>query len=174
MKKHLFLTGEKDVGKSTLIRWLAAQAGERPKRFYTVRTDAVMGCFAVHMLRAWEPDVPAKENMLFVCGDGMNDAAKRFDDLGCAILAESKDAAWMVMDELGPHENDAAAFRRAVMEVLDGCVPVVGVLQKRECSFLRTVANHPQAQVLEVTRENRDALRETLGQYGTVMLKRGV
>ena len=77
------------------------------------------------------------------------------DTAGCEVL---------VMDELGPHEEQAAAFRQAVLRALEGDVPVVGVLQQAESAFLHQVASHPNVRVVTVTEENRDALRLWLTQ----------
>ena len=68
----------------------------------------------------------------------------------------------LVMDELGPHEEQAAAFRQAVLRALDGDVPIIGVLQQAESAFLRQVAAHPNVRVITVTEENRDALHHWL------------
>ena len=105
--EHLFFTGHKGVGKSTLVR--TAIEGKRAGGFFTRRVEGVL-------------------------------------------------------DELGPHEEQAAAFRQAVLRALEGDVPVVGVLQQAESAFLRQVASHPNVRVVTVTEENRDALRRWLRQ----------
>ena len=66
------------------------------------------------------------------------------------------------MDELGPHEGNATQFCSAVMAVLDGEVPVLGVLQKGDSPFLKAVASHPKVQVIEVTMENREGVLEEI------------
>ena len=68
------------------------------------------------------------------------------------------------MDELGPHEEQAAAFRQAVLRALDGDAPIIGVLQQAESAFLDRVAAHPGVRLITVTEENRDALRLWLAQ----------
>ena len=73
-------------------------------------------------------------------------------------MADCEKAELIVMDELGPAEARAEAFQSAVLRVLDGKIPVLGVLQKAESPFLRKAAEHPNVRVLEVTAENRDIL----------------
>ena len=154
MQPHIFFTGEKGVGKSTLVAALL-----RGKRkiggFRTVKKDG-----AVYLLR---PDEEiAAENRMFFCRQ-TQDAASRFDVHGCAAL--EMPAEVIVMDELGSREENAMAFQAAVFRVLDGDTPVVGVLQRADSSFLRRVAEHPKVRLIEVTRENRDTLyRELVGQ----------
>lgn len=155
---HLFLTGRKGVGKSTLVRKLLATYQGRLGGFFTVKTQCVVpGQTTVHLLRADRNEIPSRENLLFCCGRRDQSAAGRFDVLGCAALAIPSPELW-VMDELGPHEEQAADFCRVVEAILDGPVPVIGVLQQADAAFLRRVAAHPRVQVVEVTEENRDDL----------------
>ena len=45
--------------------------------------------------------------------------------------------------------------------VISGCrFPVLGVVRDQRLPFLDAVRDHPQVEVVVVTRENRDALRE--------------
>lgn len=163
--EHLFFTGRKGVGKSTLVR--AAIEGKRAGGFFTRRVEGVLERPSVHLLRARTADVPSAdmpsvENFLFYCGSGAD--IQRFDKLGCGALADAAGCEVLVMDELGPHEEQAAAFRQAVLRALEGDVPIVGVLQQAESPFLRQVASHPNVRVVTVTEENRDALRLWLAQ----------
>ena len=148
--QHIFFTGEKGAGKSTLVNALL-WGKENIGGFRTVKQSG-----AVYLLRpgeaAWE------DNRLFRCGEAAD--PERFNALGCAAL--SGDFLCIVMDELGPHEENAAAFQAAVLAALDGDVPVIGVLQKADTAFLHRVATHPNVRLIEVTRENRDALRAAL------------
>ena len=157
--EHLFFTGRKGVGKSTLVR--TAIEGKRAGGFFTRRVEGVLERPSVHLLRAGTVDVPSAENLLFCCGGA---DMQQFDKLGCGALADAAGCEVLVMDELGPHEEQAAAFRQAVLRALEGDVPVVGVLQQAESAFLRQVASHPNVRVVTVTEENRDALRLWLGQ----------
>ena len=134
MARHLFLTGEKGVGKSTLLRGLLQRYPGTLGGFYTVKSACVVpGHVTVHLLNAaLQTDSPTLENLLFCCGgsDG-SEAAARFNRLGCAALAGSSGAGLLVMDELGPHEGEARAFCRAVLQALDGQTPILGVLQRK-------------------------------------------
>ena len=155
--EHLFFTGRKGVGKSTLVR--AAIEGKRVGGFFTKRVEGLLERPSVHLLRAGAADVPSAENLLFCCGGA---DMQQFDKLGCGALADAAGCDVLVMDELGPHEEQAAAFRQAVLRALDGDAPIIGVLQQAESAFLRQVAAHPNVRVITVTEENRDALHHWL------------
>ena len=60
------------------------------------------------------------------------------------------------MDELGPHEAKAVRFRQMILKVLDGPVPVLGVLQEAPSPFLQEIAQRPDVTVLRITEENRN------------------
>ena len=143
--KHLFLTGPKGAGKSTALRRLTDHLPGTPTGFYTVKTDTVFGRPAVHLLHPGQ--TPDRENFLFFCGETADPA--RFDALGTAALTILGD--YIIMDELGPHEEKAAAFQRAVFDCLDGVTPIYGVLQRSDSPFLRRVAAHPRVHLVELT-----------------------
>lgn len=152
---HLFLTGDKGVGKSTLARCLLA--GHTPCGFRTVRVTGVLDRPSVHLLPA-VGGVPSAENLLFYGGAYSCD---RFDTLGTAALRD-RDGDVLLMDELGPAESGAKKICEAVLAALDGDLPVLGVLQKADTEFLRAVAGHPRVRLVTVTVENRDELRRTM------------
>ena len=155
--EHLFLTGRKGVGKSTLLR--ALLEGKRLGGFFTLRVEGVFDRPSIHLLRAASAERPAPENLVCFCGE---QRPERFDLLGVAALADTADCDIIVMDELGPSEAAAQGFQTAVLAALEGDTPVYGVLQQADSEFLRRVAAHPRVRVVTVTEENRDALRRQL------------
>ena len=155
--EHLFLTGRKGVGKSTLLR--ALLEGKRLGGFFTLRVEGVFDRPSIHLLRAASAERPAPENLVCFCGERR---PERFELLGPAALADTADCDIIVMDELGPSEAAAQGFQAAVLAALDGDTPVYGVLQQADSEFLRWVAAHPRVWVVTVTEENRDALRRQL------------
>jgi nucleoside-triphosphatase len=203
---HIFLTGDRRIGKTTVI----ANTVDRLVKSGVVATEGITGFRTVWAagretaVGAPVPfaAVPAAAGDLtealyilpYVAGDpigsfvrasdrrgaippGARPVAMReadgsrfvicpevFDEDGVAILraaacaASQSCPALIVMDELGFMESGAPAFRDAVMRVLDGDIPVLGVLRKESVPFLDAVRNHPGARVTEVTKNNRDML----------------
>ena len=158
MARHLFLTGPKGVGKSTLIRGLLAEESGPLGGFFTVKHEG-----GVYLLPAAQERAFTSENFLFRCGHGGDPA--RVDDLGCAALADTAGCRLLVMDELGPHEAEARRFQAAVFRALEGDTPIIGVLQQAESEFLDRIARHPQVTVLTVSVANRDALAAELRRW---------
>lgn len=156
MYRHLFFTGEKGIGKSTLIRQILMSRSFETGGFFTKRCRSGKdGLLYTHLLRPQE--LPSEKNILFCCGGPASfDPVCRFEQLGCAALRASAGCSLLLMDELGPHEEQAFLFQEKVLEILDGAVPVLGVLQKAQSPFLSKIAAHPAVLTAEVTPGNRD------------------
>ena len=66
-----------------------------------------------------------------------------FDTLGTSCL-NGKEGGILVMDEIGFMEREAKAFCRAVLNCLDGPLPVLAAVRTGiETPFLREVMHHP-------------------------------
>ncbi len=155
MAQHVFLTGAKGVGKSTLLQKLLQEipgtiGGFRTKRLNSFQPPA----YTVHLLPPVGPCCPTADNLLFHCGQAEAGIATRFDRLGSAALSQSCNL--LVMDELGPHEAEAEGFRAAILSKLDGNTPILGVLQQAESDFLREIQCHPKVRLFPVNQENRN------------------
>lgn len=159
-KHHIFLTGKKQVGKTTFLKKVLQSWNGTLGGFFTVRTDLFLkDAYSVHLFPAEAMRTglcPTGENLLFVCGKPGQDTAEKFDRLGCEALEAGKGATLYIMDELGPHEGQAQSFRRAVLQTLSGNTPVLGVLQEAESDFLDQIKEHPNVRVIRITEDNRE------------------
>ena len=158
MKRHIFLTGEIQIGKSTAIRRFLDDGGihadgfltrfdtrEEQRRLYLCRYDTTTGEADARLaVRMNYPDFE-----LFI---------DTFNIHGAEIVRSSGASGLIIMDELGVFEEKAPEFKAAVFEKLGGDVPVLGVVKKRESPFLDAVRMHPNVEVIEVTAENRNAV----------------
>ncbi len=170
---HVFLTGAKRVGKSTLLNSILAAFPGRVGGFRTVRLNRFYpGQYTVHLFMPNDSQEPTNENLLFVCGKKTPDTAERFVRLGCQALNQGEDADLLLMDELGPHETEALAFQEAVWSAVEGNIPILGVLQRADSAFLEKIARYPNVYLLEVTEENRDELAQHIPEYIDILTKR--
>ena len=163
-KKHLFLTGRKQVGKSTILRKLLENR-EEPAGFRTLRTPNEEGC-SVYMFAPGEVEFTEANRVFYKHKGVLHLNIEDFDRIGCDLLAKSRGAGLILMDELGPTEVNAHGFRRAVWETLNEAAHVYGVLQMAESDFLDQVASREDVLVVTVTEENRDQLPCWLVQQG--------
>lgn len=166
IRKHLFLTGDKQVGKSTLLRRLIeAKAldctGFETRAFYL--NDERRG-FTLH----GRVDMPPYENDCICCA---RVGEKRsvpvlpvFEENGVAILKKSlcSPAPCILMDELGRLERGAGEFISGIYACLDSGKRVLGVLQKCSSDHVNVISQRGDVTVLTVTPENRELLLEQL------------
>lgn len=174
MKRHLFLTGDIQAGKSTLLsKWLS-RTECKVSGFFTKKVAE--GEHLYVRLYPADGSAPADDNILFDCMDkDALDSDERFNRLGCEALKDSGSADLIVMDEIGFKENTAHAFCEAVLNALNGPVPVIGVLRKEQprftadtaqrraesaCCLADEIKSRPDVEMIEVTLDNRDTLAE--------------
>lgn len=157
---HLFLTGEKQVGKSTLIRQFLEEQKLEAGGFLTLPFQ-VSGQVKGHVLHSLMPLPPFENDSPVVIRLGERNYAPVipvFEATGVKILEESLAAPslpLLVMDELGKAEREAKSFLGAVIRCLSGPKPVLGVLQKGGYPFFEKVAGHPDVHLFTVTEVNR-------------------
>lgn len=166
IKKHLFLTGDKQVGKSTLLRRLieAKQldcSGFETQAFYL---NGERRGFLLH----GRVDLPPFENDCIVCARIAEKKSapvlETFNLNGVTILQKSLESAspYVLMDEIGRLESRAQDFCAQVLKTLDGEKRVLGVLQKCDSTLVSEIMNRPDVTVLTVTSENREELLDML------------
>jgi nucleoside-triphosphatase len=166
--KHIFLTGEIRVGKTTIIERIAGRKGLAARGFSTIaggasadgRNDHIFIIpFGKSVDGASDTPPVADRNRSARC---ITTYPEIFDTVGVRILRDSKNANLIVMDELGFMEEDAKVFQNEVIHLLDGEVPVLGVIKPRSTPFLNRIRTHENVTVFHVRPDNRDAIYERL------------
>ena len=64
----------------------------------------------------------------------------------------------LVIDEIAKMELQSPRFRELVIEALRGDGDVLATIQMKRLAFLERVRSHPGVELVELNRENRDAL----------------
>lgn len=166
MRRHLFLTGDKQVGKSTLLRRLITEkqmdcTGFETRAFYL---DNERRGFTLHGRVQMSP----YENDCICCarvGEKKSvPVLPVFEENGVSILKKSlaSPSAFILMDELGRLEKQAGAFIDQIYACLDSEKRVLGVLQKCSSEHVEAISKRDDVTVLTVTMENRDKLLSQL------------
>lgn len=158
---HIVIRGARGVGKSTLIRRLLEAVPAKPGGFLTKKAPPdADGVERIHIYPAGQPQLPSEANCVGACQAGhLLDRRKDvFDTLGVAYLKDTAGRNVLLMDELGFMESEASDFRRAVLNALDGDIPVIAAVKDKAVPFLEQVCAHPDAQVWRITPDSRDAL----------------
>ena len=164
---HLFLTGDKQVGKSTLLNrlldyWNLPAAGLRTRRFL------IDGQLKGHCLESLLPDWPEELNripcVIRLNANRCTGVIPAYDQVGAAMLKASRqsNARLILLDELGKTERTAEAFMAEVQACLDGPIPVVGVLQNCDFPLKEQLLARADTRIVTVSCDNREALFEEL------------
>jgi len=168
IRKHLFLTGDKQVGKSTLLRRLIDEkqldcVGFETRAFFL---NGERRGFTLH----GRVEMPPYENDCICCARiGEKKAApvlETFSQNGVNILKLSLESAspYILMDEIGRLESKSDVFCAQVLDTLDGDKRVLGVLQKGDSQLIEEIMRREDVTVLTVTKKNREELLEKLCQ----------
>ena len=165
MAEHIFLTGDIQIGKSTiLMRYLAAHSNLRVGGFRTVwKNRWGDGCSTFHIISATE-NQPLTESNCVGLRKGQwpervcEDYSEIYDTTGVELLKNGGPYDLYLMDEIGPGENNAVRFQEAVMALLDGDTPIIGVVRDKPGVLPDRVRSHPKVKVITVTLENRDEI----------------
>ena len=166
---HIFLTGEIQIGKSTLIRRaLSAFPNIKSGGYYTVTVaDVPDAKGSVYIIPANEPDAPLGEHnragIRYRLGHGRKVFTQVFDNYGTQCLSRTDGSDIIIMDEIGVMEREADIFSAKIIELLGGETPILGVLRKSaETPLAQAIRSHPNVKIVEVTEQNRDSLPEML------------
>ncbi len=171
MKKHLFLTGEKQVGKSTLLQKILKAKKIDPCGFVTLPffIEGEKRGYYLHALSPLEKgeynsNVPA---ILRLGEKRLIGIEEVFESLGVHILTQAlKENRPLVIDELGRAEKHCPCFINAVLRSLDEKNQIFGVVQKGAEHYLQVLKNHSRVQLVEVTSQNREGLFDQVIKMG--------
>lgn len=165
----LLVTGRPGVGKTTLIRRVAerlrGQDGLEPSGFYTaeIREDGRRRGFRLVPFGEEEGEV-----MAHVDRRGGPRVSRYGVDVGAVdrvserTLVGSPSGRLHLVDEIGKMECHSERFVEAVKALLEGEALLVATVARRGGGLIRRAKEHPGAEMVEVTRENRDELVERM------------
>lgn len=163
MGNNLFLTGEKQVGKSTIINYFIERNYGKVDGFKTLVENDPNRKFYMQPL-LYEKTC----NKEAYIGERINNKLisfpETFEKLGVEILTNclQNQPSIIIMDEIGVMENNASKFQKLVHECLNSSIPVLGVLKNKSTPFLNSIKNRSDVELRTVTVENRDDLLHNL------------
>ncbi len=162
---HIFLTGDVQVGKSTIIKkTLAALKLRDIGGFRSVSVPDLPDCaMSVYLIPAGdEHPMMGDWNRVGIrkgCGRGIEKIPEAFERAGVQALVDAENMPLILMDEVGRMERAAARFSERILALLDGSAPILGVVQKiADTPLTNAIRTHPNVHVLTVTKENREEL----------------
>lgn len=159
---HIFLTGEIQIGKSTVIAKTLALLNIIPRGFKTYfGSDRECPDKSLYMSPAAGPKLFRKENAVAHFSEGQPPQAltEKFDINGVELIRSARmNSSLIIMDECGSLERNALLFQEEIMDTLDGNIPVLGVIKQGSKGWTDRIRNHPKVKLITVTEGNRDGL----------------
>jgi nucleoside-triphosphatase len=149
----LFLTGAPGVGKTTLLRTLAGRLGPyKPAGFYTAEIrDGTARRVGFELV-----DLAGPRRIL----SHVRIRGPRIGKYGVDLAAP--ETGLVIIDEIGKMECLSPRFRDLVTGLVDGQTPLVATIAARGDAFIEGLKARPGVRIVTVTRDNRDALSDTL------------
>ena len=146
---HILLTGEIQVGKSTVIERFVKKHGLEVGGFRTF----------------WRHENDGRTLYLAPYMGGPCVAAARGErggilpfpgsfDASCALLRSDKPI--IIMDELGFLERDAKLWQEAVLKAFDSGAAVLGVIKPKKYEFLDKIRARDDVMIVPVDEDNRE------------------
>ena len=160
-KIHLMICGERGVGKSTCIRRLIRESGREISGFVTKSESGTEdGFHDIYIHPAGQPESErhyGKDNLIGSCNKVIHRInTEVFETKGVEYLTGCHGGI-IVMDELGFMEEDAAEFQQAVLDCLEGDVPVIGAIKPRvDVSFLNRIRCMDKVEVIPIYERSRE------------------
>lgn len=157
---NLFLTGKIGVGKSTILKNALKKIDLSVGGYVTERIFE--GYYRKYIVKSLYDN---KEKYTIIKVDSRDNSKKSFmeafENGVVSILDKSlKYRDVIVLDELGPAENDIDIFTSKVFEILDSKKIVFGVLKDDNCKFINDIKDRDDVIVITITEENRDFILE--------------
>ncbi|MDL2258024.1 nucleoside-triphosphatase [Eubacteriales bacterium OttesenSCG-928-K08] len=166
---NIFLTGEVQIGKSTIINKVIAQLPEGYNvggfKTITIENGQPQGG-DVHIIPAIiRPEGFDKSNRIGIRygkARGYDAFTEVFEHEGVRLLLNCKACDLIIMDEIGTMEKDAQNYNRLLMELLDEGKNILGVIQPKKSELLDFIRAHKKTKLITVTRDNRNGLAEEI------------
>jgi nucleoside-triphosphatase len=163
MGRTLLLTGHPGVGKTTVIQQVAAVLGPHAGGFYTEEISGPGGRKGFRLVT-----LDGREAVMAHVDIRTRHRVGRYgvdvatlDSVGVAAIRtaiDSRDAAAVVIDEIGKMEMFSGEFRGAVLKAMSSSKIVVATVMQKNHDWVSALKVMPQVTVWEITEANRDAM----------------
>ncbi|MEG1497713.1 MAG: nucleoside-triphosphatase [Clostridiales bacterium] len=162
---HVFLTGPKNIGKSTIIDKVIKNIDLECGGFLTFYEDHCENPNRQLLMSAPQQGtgLTKKEVVISFLNNKPQFETCKFDEVGVELLTACQDSVELfIMDECGRLEKDSKIFQKTILDILKGNTPVLGVIAHNKPSWILEIINHYNVSVIEVNEENRNDLPLTL------------
>lgn len=163
---HIFLTGEIQIGKTTIIEKTIALLNVDYGGFKTYfGPDRNLPNRLLYMNSVTEPKNYSEEYGIVRFSEDSKPQVigNRFDTFGVGLINQAiVNKELIIMDECGRLEKDSLEFQNRVLTALEGDIPILGVIKLDSNGWVDQIRNHLSVKLITVTKENRDELPKIL------------
>ncbi len=158
MIKNVFITGEKQIGKSTLINRLIEEMQLQVSGFTTLPYEIENQRMGFYLKGLVETEEYRNHMPISIQTSKISctPITETFESLGVEVLKKSLEDSnpIILMDELGRLERMATRFNHQVCQVLDSNKMVLGVLQQVQVPLLETIKQRQDTLILLLNHHN--------------------
>jgi nucleoside-triphosphatase len=166
VNRVLLLTGKPGTGKTALIREAISRTRIRAGGFYTeeIRTGGVRQGFRIVTLDGQQAILAHVNISSPYQVSKYKVDINSLDKVGVPAIHQAlKEYDVTIIDEIGKMELLSLQFKEVVRQAIDSGKKVLGTIMLGPHPFADEVKNHPQVELLLVSRDNHNqALREIL------------
>ena len=172
MGRTLLLTGHPGVGKTTVVKQVAAALGQRAGGFYTEEIQGPGGRKGFRLVTLdgrtaimAHVDIRSRHR---VGRYGVD--VQALDAVGVAAVRaaiEASEVAAVMVDEIGKMELFSSEFRGVVIKATSSRKVVVATIMQKEHPWASALKAMPQVTLWEITKANRDEMPGQVTQWVT-------
>lgn len=162
--KNILLTGPPRCGKTTLIEKIIQQINKPCRGFFTreIKERGKRAGFSIITLDKKEA-VLAHENSsspIRVGKYGVN--LDQFEKIAIPSISPANNEEILIIDEIGKMECYSSLFRGTLLKILGAPNRVMATIALKGPPFIEDIKKRDDITLIQITRENRDALVNSL------------
>jgi nucleoside-triphosphatase len=170
MGRVLLLTGRPGVGKTTIIKRVTEELGDRAGGFYTEEIRGPGGRKGFRLVTLDGPDAVMAH--VDLKGRGRPRVSRYGVDVGAvervgvtALRQAMRDRRIVIVDEIGKMELFCGPFKDVVLQAVGGPHVVIATVMAKPNPWIDALKAMPQVEVWEVTVKSRDGMSEKVVQW---------
>jgi Predicted nucleotide kinase len=160
--KNIFITGERGIGKSTLLNKVIKNidcsiGGFIQEKVFTDKTTSFNVISLYNLKDSFNIGIYDSEKEV------LHSDVSVFNVISEDILLKSLgNRDLIILDELGFMEEKAALFKETIFKILNSDTPVLGVLKECDTNFIQQIKMREDVQVIRIDENNRNSMEDKI------------
>lgn len=168
--RNIFITGEKRIGKTTILEKVLNKLNENYDlnvggytciRNIIEEKNKSSRTFYIKSLTNLK-SYKIIENIVDGNNKTFNVYLESFDTYAISLKEDLQNSDLLVLDEIGPAEMDSDKYLNVLSEVLDSQKVVIGVLKKHDSELINKIRNREDVVLFEIDKINRNFIEDEI------------